>query len=349
MKRICLFITLGILLLTAVLWSSRNPRSGASSRANIPSEPATSPPTQALSAPLSVAAQPSGATNAVPDVGAANPPRLAAGEPPAFAAFSGWAEQHLSRAGSANLAEGEALAWKRRQALLELIQSDPEKALGLAVPFRWRTELPEKVTQHFEQWVDARGALEVAVAEVSGPGKQVYRWAVIGEKRFEAYVYGRRRSEPSRADIPLHGIVLENKIAVQVEPLRVLESDEAAHRDGEQSASETCAVCRQAIDYPRTGIAADIGGEMASFCSGDHLTLVSQKWQLAEFGPGGSGAQITAGGGNSWTQGRKSLLYMRVNFPDDLTDPISEANAYGTMDTVNRFYVEGSYNATWIT
>jgi hypothetical protein len=33
---------------------------------------------------------------------------------------------------------------------------------------------------------------------------------------------------------------------------------------------------------------------------------------------------------------------MRVNFPDDLTEPNSEAAAYAAMDSVNAFYVQVS-------
>ena len=37
---------------------------------------------------------------------------------------------------------------------------------------------------------------------------------------------------------------------------------------------------------------------------------------------------------------------MRVNFPDDLTEPISEADAYAVMNSVNTFYTTVSYNLT---
>ena len=42
------------------------------------------------------------------------------------------------------------------------------------------------------------------------------------------------------------------------------------------------------------------------------------------------------------------MLYIRVNFPDDLTQPNSETSAYSTMDAVNAFFVECSYNQTWL-
>ena len=38
--------------------------------------------------------------------------------------------------------QGEALAWKRREAMLELIERGPARALALAAPFRWRAALP---------------------------------------------------------------------------------------------------------------------------------------------------------------------------------------------------------------
>jgi len=60
----------------------------------------------------------------------------------ALAAFSNWAEQFLSNSPSASVARGEVLAWKRREAMLELIETNPEKALAQAAPFGWRSTLP---------------------------------------------------------------------------------------------------------------------------------------------------------------------------------------------------------------
>ncbi len=315
-----------------------------------PNNTASVPQLNSKPAPLKI--NTNAAATALPNPSSLTPIGPMAGttnQPAAFLEFSDWARRRLSGNASANAAQGEALAWKRREAMLELIENDPAKAVELVAPFRWRGELPPNVTRHFEQWVDGRGSFEVAMAEVAGKGKEVYRWAVIGEKRFDAYVYGRRRTESSRKNIPLHGVALDNRIALYSEPVRVLESDETQSRDRESRGQKTCKVCGQHISYPGEGVAVDIGSEVAFFCSDEHLTLVNQQWKLAEVGGSGSSAQLTAGGGDSWTQGRKTLLYMRVNFPDDLTQPISEANAYSAMDSVNAFYVTGSYDTTWIT
>ena len=72
-----------------------------------------------------------------------------------FTAFAGWAQRWLTNDPTANALQGEALAWKRREAMLELIETDPARALALAVPFQWRRTLPENVTRHFERWIDA--------------------------------------------------------------------------------------------------------------------------------------------------------------------------------------------------
>ena len=46
----------------------------------------------------------------------------------AFGEFAGWARQFTN--GSSSLAEGQRLAFKRRQAMLNLIQTDPAGALA---------------------------------------------------------------------------------------------------------------------------------------------------------------------------------------------------------------------------
>ena len=76
-------------------------------------------------------------------------PRAVAETPlDAVADFSDWAEQFLSGNSSSDLARGEALAWKRRELMLELIENDPERAIKLAVPYEWRATLPWVKDRH---------------------------------------------------------------------------------------------------------------------------------------------------------------------------------------------------------
>ena len=351
MKRTVL-LSLGIVLVLAV-WAlvSLPPRHAPDSR---PGREAAGPRFTPLinttrvaavvaPAPLSLA------TNSLPGVGVAAP-APAMSQPAPFHDFSDWAQRYFARERSAGVAQGEALAWKRREAMLELIQSDPARALELTVPFRWRQTLPPAITRYFETRVDGRGDFEVAMAQAEGSGRRaVYRWAVIGGERYEAFVYGRRLSRFTRTNLPLHGIAIEHKLALHSDPVRILDPDESAAREEGRPGDRICRVCGQPVAPPPSGWIADLGGETAGFCSRDHLSLVNERWQLAESGGTGAGANLVAGGGSTWTQGRKGVLYMRVNFPDDLTEPISETAAYAVMNSVNAFYVIGSYDTTWLT
>jgi hypothetical protein len=267
----------------------------------------------------------------------------------AITAFSNWAEQFLAGNTSVNAARGEALAWKRREALLDLIETDPKKALAMAVPYRWRRALPTNVTRYFEQQVDGRGALNVFVATDFEQGKtRSYREVQVGGKNFQAFVYGRRLGEVSKSKIPIHGIALDGKLALHADPVRILDSAEAEALEKErgQPVEKICGVSGLPADSRNQPVPADVGGEVKFFCGVDHARLVNEHLMLAESGEdGASPAQATAAN-DAWMHGPKTVLYMRVNFPDDLTEPISEASAYNVMNVVNTFYTEGSYGLT---
>lgn len=52
---------------------------------------------------------------------------------------------------------------------------------------------------------------------------------------------------------------------------------------------------------------------------------------------------------DSWTHGAKRLLFMRLIFPDDLSEPISQSAAAALMAGASEWYVEKSYGLTSIT
>ncbi|HEX4350182.1 MAG TPA: PKD domain-containing protein, partial [Verrucomicrobiae bacterium] len=269
----------------------------------------------------------------------------------AFENFAKWAEQ-FSRS-SASVVEGERLAWKRREAMLNLIQTNPAQALALAAPFTWRQQLPPQVTQFFEQQVDGRGDFKVAVGTDFAAGNTtVYRNVQLGGTNYQAFAYGRRLSQPCITGIPLHGIALEGKMAVSVAPLRRLTVDEAtalAKQRG-RPLDQICSVSGLSVTSRNQPVYAESGGGILCCCGTDHYDLVSQQWELAESGGAAVGGESPPVGGvggpvnEAWTHGTKTVLYMRVNFPDDLTEPITEAGAYSAMDGVNAFYNAVSYD-----
>jgi hypothetical protein len=128
-------------------------------------------------------------------------------------------------------AEGVSLATARREELGVLIRTEPERALALTVPVAVRRELPESVVGLLEERLDGLGDLAV-LATTPLPGREgevepMWRTAILGERSFRANVYGRRLAEPARFGVALHGIALDGQMAVDENPVRVLEQAEA--------------------------------------------------------------------------------------------------------------------------
>ncbi len=269
----------------------------------------------------------------------------------AFENFLQWAANFTN--GAVTLIDGQRFAWQRREAMLDLIQNDPKRALELAVPFELRQRLPREVAKFLEEQIDGRGDLEVLAATDFSTGKTtVSRKVQLGERRFDAFVFGRRNGQVSRANIPLHGVALAGKLAVSIEPLRELSVAEATALDAKTvSANVICSVSGQSANWRGRQVFAESGGGVLHFCGVDHLDAANAQLARAESGGTSAGSDpiFPTANGDAWTHGRKSLLYIRVNFPDDLTEPISETAAYTAMNGVNSFYTENSYDLTSLT
>ncbi len=217
-----------------------------------------------------------------------------------FREFSDWvksygaAEEPTAR--EALLARGEALAKSRRRVLKELIKVDPKQALALALPEPMRRPLPGIIQRQLEKQINDRGNYRVAITCSFDEKKhedEVSRQVTIGDRRYEAFVYGRRLHQVSKENVPLQGIAIDNSFAVQED------------------------------ERPPGPSAGDVGGG-----TGDQ-----QQLPVAD---------------NSYTQGTKRLLFIRVAFPDDPSEPITEAGAIHLMNQVNQVYVGYSYNTTSI-
>jgi hypothetical protein len=346
MKRfIVLTLLVGVLALASYFF--RRPGSSFSSLAPFPvpapasvaiAKPLPSPTTKKVT-PL---AQPAKITTKPAD----KPKRSVA----VFDEFGAWARQFTN--GSSSLVEGERLALKRREAMLNLIQTDPGKALAQAAPFAWRQQLPPRVTALLEEQLDGRGDFNVAVGTDFAHGTtSVFRNVQMGGKTYQAFVYGWRLAEPCKTGIPLHGIAISGQMAVQADPLRQIGPDEAAalSLQRRQPLEEICSVSGQPAASRGHPVYAEGGGGILCFCGDNHYALVNRHLALAENGGTAGTGDVNTNGifaatDDNWTHGSKSVLYMRVNFPDDLTEPISEGDAYDSMDQVNSFYTAQSYN-----
>jgi hypothetical protein len=93
--------------------------------------------------------------------------------------------------------------------------------------------------------------------------------------------------------------------------------------------------------------AVEIGTEIHYLCDGGHIRAVEEEIVAAE---GATGGPVKPTGNISSTQstGVRTVLYMRVAFPETQRDPQTETAAYDMMRQVNDFFVEGSYGNVYL-
>lgn len=238
--------------------------------------------------------------------------------------------------------EGLALARARRVVLRRLIQEDPRAAVAAAVGWAQRQELPESILMELEEVVAGKGDLDVLcvwrMPGKAGVGVPYVRSLTLNGRVFRAFVSGRREGQTTVRGVAVHGVAVDDLLAVAESPLRLLEPTEAAMaiRNGWVPEHAVCAVTG--------GVATRVAAH------GDTLLAVADAGVAAELArrlasvePGFRRSQEPPSF-QQWTRGVKRLLFMRVRFPDDVREPISEAEAAEVMQLANEYFVRTSFN-----
>ena len=273
---------------------------------------------------------------------------------PVFAEFTAWIEQYRN-GNFKNEAEhnqiGENLAVKRKEIFKELIRLDPKKALELSISAEILNQLPASVTQHLEKYINANGDFLVYVLDEIDrstgkmTGSRTERETVFGNLRYEAFVYGRRETMTTKQDIPLQGIVLDNLMAVDENPARKIQPFEYESRGVDLS---------KVSEY---GIVAEVGGKIIYFSNEigfENFVNEQVEWE-SKIGPVRPMEKLAPDElASPWTEGAKTVLVIRVDFPDRPGEPLDAINQPFTqtraqnlfVNEVNPFYVSNSYNKT---
>ena len=264
------------------------------------------------------------------------------------------AEYRAAQDKSALEAEGVKLAKARRVAMAKWIERDPEFALAQAIGPDARRELPAVVAAELERWIEGKGGLEVIIKcgpEVK-PADQISRKVRVGGEEFAAFVYGRRTAQTTRYDLPVHGVAINERLALHSSPVRQLEPGEVRERG-----------------LVGPGIHLETGGEVATAQTALDAFAIEAQLVQRESGRGpypASGlkaGQLPAGlppGTAAFpptpghTMGPKRILIIRVDFSDDPGGPfdrnsgsIITTNAIGTVMTqTDQFYRDNSQGQT---
>jgi hypothetical protein len=302
--------------------------------------PATRPEIQAAAISTSAGAAVSSALSNPPQ----SQPNISSNRT-AIAAFQSWAEQFASASVARRVtlvSRGAELASQRRAELSALIESDPQAALEQAVPMRLRQQLPPEILTQLEERISGIGDYDVLAvlpqpgAEATAPPYQ--RFVRIHDQVYRAYTYGQRLGQPTRRQISLHGIALDGKLALHESPVRVLEPGEVP--DPRLRVANPDEICSVSGLPSGRAVVVQVGEEIHYLCSGGHIEAFAGKFADAEFFPQGALS--------SWTSGTKTLLFMRLNFSDDLAESISMTDATNLMLNVSNWFWQVSYTNTAI-
>jgi uncharacterized delta-60 repeat protein len=275
-------------------------------------------------------------------------------------AFENWAREFVGANDARRavlLPQAAALASARRAEMAELIRKNPELALKKALPFELRQKLPESVQQSIEQPVRGRGDYKVMGAlpleKATAGFEPVRREIEVAGKKYKAYTYGTRRQLRTRNGVSFHGVAVDNIMALAPEPVEIISASEALalKQQGVAEPDPICSVSGQDTKVLSDETWAVLGTDLIRFCNQAHASRFTFQMQQAEsrlIGDTGGSASyptnVPPGTEVNSTQGAKEVLFIRLRFPDDPTDPISESASYALMNSVNQFFVNSSYN-----
>ena len=244
-----------------------------------------------------------------------------------------------------NLARGLDLVQQRREAMKELIKTDPAKALALAMPRDLREELPSQIAGQLEKWVEGVGNLEVMIGCFGTNGQSdTIRKVRLPDGIYDAYVYGRRLTQATKYKLPITGIAVDNQLALDEKPWRRLE--------------------------PREVLATGFDADSTVLKSGDEVRVSSSSQELeawesglfrreSQIGPAlpdgnGGGVPPSPNGnppeadGSNWTFGEKGVIWIRGEFLDDPGLPATDQDITNTMAQVNQYYQDVSNGRCWL-
>lgn len=241
-------------------------------------------------------------------------------------------------------AEGQKLAANRRASMRALIESDPEQAIATSISPAERDQLPDSIALEVEHWSDGIGTLHVIAgfdeSAVEAPKLERFVTFAGADEVLRASVFGERAQSLSRENIRLHGVVLDGVIALTNSRLRRLFPGEARP----QLPLQYPFACPVSKKEPAQELTFNGGDTLYGFCVDMHAMQFDQTLAAGE---NAAAENAGAAPASAWTEGPKTVLYLRVDFSDRPGDPLSVATAQNMIDgPVDVFYAANSFGKT---
>jgi hypothetical protein len=288
--------------------------------------------------------------------------------------FARWSSEYLAadaNARQAMLARGIDLATARRATMLELIKTDPREALATTPPMSVRNQMPSDIAGLLEERVSGMGSVgRIFGIPPQGVTKPVPTndIARIGGQQYFAHRYGARAIRNGYSNVSIHGVAIDNQLAVSASPVKMLEKGESYTQ-----INSDCVVTdnKQVIapgDSPDQKSVALLGTQAfvmcCPFCSQtfDEQQLAAEGTASTPMGLSDSGIPGTMNfpGKPPTTQtiGGKGVIFLRVQPSDAVALGQAFPSGSGTSTFVNVTYnnsdnwnarvMRTSYGKAWI-
>ena len=261
-----------------------------------------------------------------------------------------------------------------------MISSDPRAALENAVPMVVRQDLPSEIVSRLEKRVNSRGSL-LTLGAVAPEGQAVlaalapvsHKFIASGQpietaERYTAYVYGDRNIRRTVNNARVSGVAVDGQLAVLDAPFRRLEVGERP--DPTKQVIEVCPISGEETKIERKAadplppvkeevVAVEDNVSIRYLCSGGHIRTYAAQLEGEEQSEHWSSLGVAAEGGTGggqlpinppldWTTGPSTLLYMRVAFPEQQQDPITEAQAYDNLKQATDYFMTNSFGRFYL-
>ncbi|MDP3851872.1 MAG: PKD domain-containing protein [Luteolibacter sp.] len=277
------------------------------------------------------------------------------------------------------IAAGVALARTRRAHMERLIRENPEQAISESLTFAEWSALPPEVQALVEKPFSLVANYNFypvctapGTARPAGTPDYFANITMDDGTKLEAFVYGRRSELMSKLRMPLQGVSLNGLAAIR---------DGVFQRIPAGELNTVRALFPASADMSRsfaTGVPA--GAEAVQALAGGRLFVFSNTAELESFdkrlakldalpGPAAASSVLAApmpgteSGGfdwtavetssaneaSAWTETKKTCYLIRINFPDQLAEPVTQAAADSVMNGPASDGIRAmSYGKTWM-
>ena len=266
---------------------------------------------------------------------------------------------------TALIAEGAKLAEARRNRMARLIRENPQQALAEALSYSEWESLPPEIQALVEKPFTIVADYQFYPVCGNGgflpPGtpSHIAELSLPDGSSLEAFAFGQRIGHMSKRRLPVQGISLDGIAALREETLQPVHAADLA------SLARSLPNGNDIIgEGPVHAVA---GGRLFAFESVEELNAANERLALADARPGPVAASsflLPLGDGEidwnqletfaseqatAWTETKKKLFLIRINFTDAPTEPVTQAAAATVLNgVVSDSIRQQSYQKTWI-